>query len=264
MWLNLMEVSKTQIDRLGDRMRRGKIVEADLRLLDQYRRSYTEAYEDVVAVVRGVVGLEPTGRPAKSTTSIADKLRREHIRLSQIQDIAGCRLIVENIEDQNRVVESLGKLFERVNIIDRRERPSHGYRAVHLVVTRDGKVVEIQVRTKLQHLWAELSEKLSDLDDPAVKYGGGHQLVQGILTKASAMVAQVETLELESLDLQVKMSNLDNVPADMRLKVNDFRAQVDNFRAQVDALQEKTFNSLREAISSLEGIEKEINDDISN
>jgi hypothetical protein len=32
------EISKTQIDRLGDRLKKGNITEADLRLLDSYRR----------------------------------------------------------------------------------------------------------------------------------------------------------------------------------------------------------------------------------
>ena len=39
------KLSKTQIDRLGDRLRTGDISEADLRLLDSYRRSFTDAYE---------------------------------------------------------------------------------------------------------------------------------------------------------------------------------------------------------------------------
>ena len=42
------EISKTQVDRLGDRLKKGNITEADLRLLDLYRRSFTEAYEFVV------------------------------------------------------------------------------------------------------------------------------------------------------------------------------------------------------------------------
>jgi putative GTP pyrophosphokinase len=77
-------VTKTQIDRLGDRLRKGNVTEADLRLLDLYRRSFVEAYEAVVGSIRQRLGLEPTGRPAKSTTSISEKLRRESIRLTQI------------------------------------------------------------------------------------------------------------------------------------------------------------------------------------
>ena len=86
------QLSKTQIDRLGDRLREGRLEDADLRALDAYRRAFSEAYESVIQVIREEVGLEPTGRPAKSTKSIIDKLRRESLRLSQMQDIAGCRV----------------------------------------------------------------------------------------------------------------------------------------------------------------------------
>jgi putative GTP pyrophosphokinase len=105
------EVSKTQVDRLGDRLKRGNITEEDLRLLDQYRRSFADAYEKVVGFIRDKLGLEPTGRPAKSTTSIADKLKRESIRLTQIQDIAGCRIVVADIAEQESVVHSLNRLI---------------------------------------------------------------------------------------------------------------------------------------------------------
>ena len=101
------EISKTQIDRLGDRLRKGNITDSDLRLLDEYRRSFTEAYNAVAETIRRQLNLEPTGRPAKSTISIAEKLRRESIRLTQIQDIAGCRLVVPEIADQEHVVASL-------------------------------------------------------------------------------------------------------------------------------------------------------------
>jgi putative GTP pyrophosphokinase len=203
-----MEVSKTQIDRLGDRLRQGKVSEDDLRLLDQYRQTITEAYEAVVGVLRDELGLEPTGRPAKTTASISDKLRRESVRLSQVQDIAGCRVIVKNIEEQDKVVESLTKLFERTSKDDRRKRSSHGYRAVHVVVNSGGKAVEIQVRTEWQHVWAELSEKLADKVDHAIKYGGGDKAVQGPLMGLSDAVAGAEDLGLRATELGVPPGTL--------------------------------------------------------
>jgi len=162
-------VSKSQIDRLGNRLRRGSISDHDLRILDEYRRSFSEAYEFTVRAIRNELGLEPTGRPAKSTTSISEKLRRESIRLSQLQDVAGCRLVVPEIPDQENVVDSLIRIFESTIFVDRRSQPSHGYRAVHVITSQGNKLVEIQVRTSLQHAWAELSEKLSDIADPAIK-----------------------------------------------------------------------------------------------
>ena len=79
------------------------------------------------------------------------------------------------------MVQSLKSLFEYTTVIDRRQKPSHGYRAVHVVVSCFDKVIEIQVRTSLQHLWAELSEKISDLIGPAIKYGGGDEGVENSL-----------------------------------------------------------------------------------
>jgi len=91
------EVTKTQIDRLGERLKKGNVSEADLQLLDQYRRSFSGAYEMVVGTIQEKLVQNPAGRPAKSTMSIIEKLRRESIRLTQIQDIAGCRLLPPNI-----------------------------------------------------------------------------------------------------------------------------------------------------------------------
>jgi ppGpp synthetase/RelA/SpoT-type nucleotidyltranferase len=187
--------SKTQIDRLGDRLKDVGVSEADLRLLDEYRRSFSEAYEFVVRTIRSELHREPTGRPAKSTTSVREKLRRETIRLSQIQDIAGCRLVVDGIVEQDELVLQLKALFDNTVVVDRRERPSNGYRAVHLIIFRDGKVVEVQVRTSLQHLWAEWSEKLSDLTDPEVKYGGGEEDLIALLLRATRLVTTEELLE---------------------------------------------------------------------
>jgi putative GTP pyrophosphokinase len=166
-------VSKTQIDRLGERLKAGTLAEADLRLLDEYRLSFGPAYETVVTIVHVKLGFEPTGRPAKSTGSLKEKLRRESIRLVQVQDIAGCRVVVPDIAAQEKAISALRQEFERAAVVDRRVNPSFGYRAVHVIAGVAGKSVEIQLRTALQHSWAEMSEKLSDVLDPAVKYGGG-------------------------------------------------------------------------------------------
>jgi putative GTP pyrophosphokinase len=189
-----MYVSKTQIDRLGDRLKVGPHSESDLRSLDEFRRSFGAAYEAVVGTIRQR-GHLPTGRPAKSTVSIVEKLRRESIRLSQIQDIAGCRVVIGNIDEQDQFVGWLVAEFPAVCIIDRRHMPSHGYRAVHAVVTIVAKSIEIQVRTTLQHLWAEVSEKSSDVLDPTIKYGGGPKSWRDFLTKCSASVAAYEEFE---------------------------------------------------------------------
>jgi ppGpp synthetase/RelA/SpoT-type nucleotidyltranferase len=117
-----------------------------------------------------------------------------------MQDIAGCRVIVANVVHQERFVASLRTVFPGATVIDRRDKPSHGYRAVHIIAEISGKPVEIQVRTELQHRWAEISEKLSDVVDSAIKYGGGPDELRTVLANASQLVAAYEKKKTESLN----------------------------------------------------------------
>jgi ppGpp synthetase/RelA/SpoT-type nucleotidyltranferase len=251
-----MNLSKTQIDRLGDRLKKGDITEDDLRLLDTYRRSFADAYDEVVGAVRKELGLEPTGRPAKSTTSISEKLRRESIRLTQIQDIAGCRLIVPDIANQDQVVQSLSRLFENTNIVDRRQKPSHGYRAVHVIVTHLGKVVEIQVRTALQHLWAEFSEKLSDRIGLAIKYGAGNDKIRETLLSLSNTVAARESNEIGLNNLLSRSSSDNDVPdvfkQDLALLQEEFNMEKENLL--------KFFQDIISDVARLRGDRDDISD----
>lgn len=164
-----------------------------MRMLNDYRVSFGDAYDHVVRAIREHLQLDPSGRPAKTTASIIDKLNRESIRLSQIQDIAGCRIVVAGLIEQNRVVDSLRAIFPGASIVDRRIVPSHGYRAVHVIVPASERLVEIQVRSRLQHLWAELSEKCSDHFGPAVKYGAGSESVRRLLMHTAEMVMESES-----------------------------------------------------------------------
>jgi ppGpp synthetase/RelA/SpoT-type nucleotidyltranferase len=149
-----------------------------------------------VQTIRDQLKLNPSGRPAKSTNSLVEKLKRESIRLTQVQDIAGCRVVVADIQEQDRVVASLVEAFPAASVVfDRREKPSYGYRAVHVVVAFSGKTVEIQVRTTFQHIWAEISEKYSDVYGSDIKYGGGAQEIRRILERLSRAVAKNEDLE---------------------------------------------------------------------
>jgi putative GTP pyrophosphokinase len=184
-------MTKSQVDKLGERLKI-KRDEADLRLLDHYRLSFVDAYDHVLAVLRDNLKLAPTGRRAKTTESIIAKLNREHSRLSQLQDIAGCRIVVEDPAAQDSVVAALKFEFPDCKVIDRRDKPSHGYRAVHVIVRSHDKAVEVQVRTFLQHLWAEVSEKLADRYGIDVKYGGGPDLISSLLIRVSGLIPKVE------------------------------------------------------------------------
>ncbi|MFM7459519.1 MAG: hypothetical protein ACKO15_01560, partial [Burkholderiales bacterium] len=145
-----------------------------------------------------------------------EKLRRESTRLSQMQDIAGCRVLVKDLKSQNALVEQLVAAFIDVVIVDRRAQPSHGYRAVHLVVTSESRTVEIQVRTSLQHFWALLSEKVADKLGNAIKYGGGDPVVSKQLLDFSVQVGLVEFLRTAGNLNSETMHTIEDIEARIR------------------------------------------------
>ncbi|HEV2032645.1 MAG TPA: RelA/SpoT domain-containing protein [Candidatus Dormibacteraeota bacterium] len=155
-----------------------------------------------MAAIRGAMPeFHITGRPEKTPDSIVAKLRRTKTELARMQDIAGCRLLVDQIEDQDGVVARLSSMFVGARIVDRRVDPSFGYRAVHVIPTVEGRQVEIQVRTFPQHLWATVSESLSDSLGQDLKYGGRRPELDAsrrYLDRASAMIAIFETGETAS------------------------------------------------------------------
>jgi ppGpp synthetase/RelA/SpoT-type nucleotidyltranferase len=236
----MAKLSKTQIDRLGDRLREGSPSENDLRVLDEYRLSFGEAYDTVVRTIREQLQLEPTGRPAKSTSSLIEKLLRESIRLSQVQDIAGCRVVVADVAEQEQVVVSLCSVFPGGSVVDRRANPSYGYRAVHVIAQLSGKLIEIQVRSSLQHLWAELSEKWSDVVDSTIKYGGGKEEIRHALTGVSETLADFEVLENKVVRQQQKLGHLQH------------GEQIQKLKQEMAGSKEKMLQRLREGISLLQ------------
>lgn len=190
-----LRLSKTQLDRLGDRLRSGSRDAVDLQSLDEYRLSFSPALESVKAALHHL--RVEQGSRTKTVISIIEKLRRQRIRLTQIQDIAGVRLTCNDAPDQDLLVKYLSiTLFPGSDIDDRRERPSHGYRAVHVIVAPpSGHLVEIQVRTRAQHRWAQISEKLADQLDPLIKYGGGPEWARDAMADYSESVKTFEELE---------------------------------------------------------------------
>jgi putative GTP pyrophosphokinase len=184
--------SKSQIDRLGDRLRKGLASYDDIVLLDEYRRSFESAVADVAKVLTVEANLNAVARPAKSTLSITQKLRRESIRLSQMQDIAGFRIVLKHAAIQDFFARTADVVFDSVEVIDRRANPSFGYRAVHLIVTTCERMIEVQIRSEPQHLWAQLSEAYADRFGAEIKYGGGDPAIQAVLMDCSEQIAQLE------------------------------------------------------------------------
>ncbi len=196
-------MTRTQLDRLGERLKRGMPTTDDLAALAEFRNAFIPSTNTVADRLSSTVesrvrrSADITQRPAKSTPSIVDKLRRESSRLTQVQDIGGVRIVVSKVSVQNRVVELLKELYPDARVVDRREHPQHGYRAVHVIVDEGEKLVEVQVRTKIQNGWAQYSEKLADEHGQMIKYGRGPKLIMRNLKYLADYGASVERRETD-------------------------------------------------------------------
>ena len=163
--------SKSAIDQLGETLKQTPVSKESLIALDQYRRTFQLAIAQVRRDLNEQCGVQCTLRPSKSTPSIVAKLIRQPTsRLTQIQDIAGLRVIVKDYAEQDTLRDKVKGLYPDCKIYDRREKPSFGYRAVHLVIKIEERLVELQIRTEFQHAWGQVSEKYADIAGHAVKY----------------------------------------------------------------------------------------------
>lgn len=121
----------------------------------------------------------------KRLPSILTKLTRENgMRLDRIEDIAGCRIVVENIRNVHNVRDNI--VNSRTGNILRRERDyirspkDSGYRGIHLIYKYNGQkfkfsghCVELQIRSKVQHSWATAVEVVGTFTNQALKASQG-------------------------------------------------------------------------------------------
>jgi ppGpp synthetase/RelA/SpoT-type nucleotidyltranferase len=164
-----------EIDRIGERLRSGGASEADYGVLRQWARTFEPAVAEVVTLLRNAMGVRPSDRPLKSELSIVRKLReRPKMRLSQMRDIAGCRVVVDELAAQRDVIDYVTRTFAGTKVIDHvANPPSSGYRAVHCEIPVSARRVELQVRTTLQDAWARYSELLTYHVHPDIRLGRG-------------------------------------------------------------------------------------------
>lgn len=202
-----LPASREQIKKLGERLASGDHVsDDDLRLLEELVACHMQALEvgrprlDGLAEAVGTPALHITHR-AKTTQTIIEKLRREHeMSLARMQDLAGIRVVAGvSFEQQDALAAEVARRFpadpREPKLVDRRARPSYGYRAVHVIVSLDGVSVEVQVRTYLQHVWADLMERLADRLGRQIRYGQPPTPPEG-MTQRSAQVVVDTVMKL--------------------------------------------------------------------
>lgn len=195
-----MTLSNTQITKLGDRLRDSELSEDDLNMLDEFRQTFSDideqAYKNIRETLAKYDDLTITKRKRKTQQSIVEKLKRQpKLRLPQMQDIAGCRIVIEGGTQRAQNVNSvLEKAFEQQQWqIENKDRDEHGYHAIHIIVKMDAKFYEIQLRTYAQDVWANLVESMSD-EKNTLKYGGSVQ-EQGVMTQLKTLADEFSKID---------------------------------------------------------------------
>lgn len=174
--------------------------------------------------------------------------------LSDITDIAGIRIITYYAGDVDRIAELVEKEFlvDRENTIDKRmalEPDRFGYCSVHYVVSMneerlrfkeyrayDGLKCEIQIRSVLQHAWAEIEHDLGYKSEIAVP--------RDIRRNFSRLAGLLEIADKEFLEIREKLSAY-------KVEVREKIYETDFLDAELDAVLIDTLASSNEDIIEL-------------
>lgn len=174
-----------------------EFVEA-LRVVDWWRHEHAYPMQMLAANLRyyvkpyeGAAGHKPVTQRLKKLSTIGDKLNRiPGMELSRMADIGGVRAV---LPDQNAVDDVLRRVRKNWRGIERvrdyvNEPKISGYRAKHIIVKKNNRLVEIQLRTSLQDVWANQVEADSRWAAD-FKSGQGHQAVHDYYVSVSKLLA---------------------------------------------------------------------------
>ena len=206
-------------------------------ILDEYRENlalFQEAREKLTARLSeilqeaGIIVASVESR-VKTESSLAGKLALKGAKyktLADITDIVGMRIITFYLDDVDKVASALERHFEVDwdNSVDKRklhEVDSFGYLSLHYVcrVPYMDYRVEVQMRTLLQHAWANMNHDTgykSGVEIPR-EYVRNMNRLAGMLELADEQFSRIRT---ELTDYRRRMralvasGNLDDAPLD--------------------------------------------------
>jgi putative GTP pyrophosphokinase len=191
-YIQVPSESKSRINRAGKILTQDSFFNPEyqnaLDLANKWRACHAYPINTFQATLRQKVKT-CTGDPIvaqrlKRMPTIIDKLTRfPHMQLTTMQDIAGLRAILDDVKDVSKVADKYisNKAFphEFVDQYDYISNPRDvdGYRSHHITYkyknkqnsNYDGLRVEIQLRTRLQHIWATAVETMGTFLGQALK-----------------------------------------------------------------------------------------------
>jgi hypothetical protein len=181
------------------------LVEPAIRTVEWWRGLHAAPLARVNANLRYYIkkaGAQPeVTQRLKRLATIVHKLEREPtMALTRMEDIGGVRAILPKQQQVLAVCEMLDKA-DRWTIRRRRfyveggdpGPKKDGYRAVHLVVSKDDCYIEIQLRTPWQDAWAQSVEQDTRRLRTDLKFGAGPDDLREYYALVSAYFAMRES-----------------------------------------------------------------------
>ena len=188
-------------------------------IVRDYRATFQRPLDKVTIQLRRFVRYEVdeviVAQRLKRMPTILAKLERQPtMDITRMQDIGGCRAVLPSAAKVEAVLNRMAKHWpvERVYNYVAAPKPS-GYRAVHVSVVRDGRLIEIQFRTPAQQSWAAAVERAGARLRVSVKDGQGPEPLLRFfrllgdamaLEEAGSQVDDALVAEIESLERQVR------------------------------------------------------------
>lgn len=206
-------ISKTAIDRAGNALAKEKFKtyeewEAADKIFDEFRQAHLQPLTSTTIAIQNWFRADNASyiivQRLKRKPQILKKLRRLNTRLTQLtqlQDIGGLRIIVDQNSDVDRLIEYItDKLKRQTSIVIKRTvdyrkkgRDDSGYRAAHIIMEKDGVSLELQIRSRIQHYWAELIERTSVIYGYVIKELEGDERVIKYFKELSNLFYLIET-----------------------------------------------------------------------
>jgi GTP pyrophosphokinase len=149
-----------------------------LEIVEWWRGEHSRPLSRVAANLRYYAsehGTPTVAQRLKKLPTIAHKLLREpRMKLSRMADIGGVRAVLPNQRAAYKVASRLRRNWTITRFRDYAAAPKpDGYRALHLINRNRGRLIEVQLRTPHQDLWANAVEADARRFDLDLKSGGG-------------------------------------------------------------------------------------------
>jgi len=204
-----MSYSKTQVNRAGQlwaehlraaadgRRRVGQqrveLIEA-IQVIDWWREEHAKPLSRVAANLRYYAGHE--GKPVvaqrlkKLPTILGKLVRTPGMKLARMEDIGGVRAVISSQDAAYRVAGRLRKNWTITRFRDYVAEPkADGYRALHLINRNHGRLIEVQLRTRLQDAWANSVEIDARRVAPGLKFGTGPEVLRDFYAVSGEFLA---------------------------------------------------------------------------